>query len=85
MKGPGWPDARGWCLIGMFALVFYVLTLMALFPGLREDELFKTLATLLLGSGAFGLAMSYVFGGSKASTAASDMVNEVVKSKAKGE
>ncbi len=69
------PDIRGWSTIGMFAMVFYVIHLMAIHPELAENELFKTVATLLLGSGAFGLVCAFLWGGSKASNAAADTVN----------
>ena len=74
------PDVRGWATIGMFALVAYVLTLTALVPNLRQDDLWKTICTLLLGSGAFGLVCAFLWGGSKATTAAIDTVNEMAKS-----
>ena len=79
MKGPGWPDVRGWATIGMFLLVFYVVTLIAFVPTVSESELFKTIATLLLGSGAFGLVCAFIWGGSKATTGAIDAVNEIAK------
>ena len=79
MKGPGWPDVRGWATIGMFALVFYVVTLIAFVPSVSDSELFKTIATLLLGSGAFGLVCAFIWGGSKATTGAIDAVNEIAK------
>jgi hypothetical protein len=73
------PDVRGWATIGMFALVFYVITLIAFVPAVSSSELFKTLATLLLGSGAFGLVCAFLWGGSKASVSAVDTVNAVAK------
>ncbi len=44
IKGPGWPDVRGWATIGMFVLVFYVVSLIAFVPFTSESELFKTVA-----------------------------------------
>lgn len=79
MKLPDWPDVRGWATLGMFALVFYVVTLIAFVPRVSDSELFKTIATLLLGSGAFGLVCAFLWGGSKASAAAIDTVNEVAR------
>jgi hypothetical protein len=73
------PDIRGWATLGMFALVFYVLHLLHVDPALAHNELFKTLATLLLGSGAFGLVCAFLWGGSKASVSAVDTVNAVAK------
>lgn len=83
MKPPtNWPDVRGWATIGMFLLVFYVVTLIAFIPAVSDSELFKTIATLLLGSGAFGLVCAFLWGGSKATTGAIDTVNEMAKANA---
>lgn len=73
------PDIRAWATVGMFAIVFYLLHLISTNPALKENELFKTVATLLVGSGAFGLVCAFLWGGSKASAAAADTVNEVAK------
>lgn len=75
-------DIRAWATAGMFALVFYVVSLIAFIPAVSESELFKTIATLLLGSGAFGLVCAFLWGGSKATTGAIDTVNEMAKANA---
>ena len=75
-------DIRGWATFGMFVLVFYVITLIAFVPEVSESELFKTVATLLLGSGAFGLVCAFLWGGSKATTGAIETVNHMAKTKA---
>lgn len=86
MQGPkgGWslPDVRGWATLGMFALMFFVLGLVAFVPSLAENELFKTLATLLAGTGGFGLVCAFLWGGSKASTHAAETVNDLAKANA---
>lgn len=79
-QGPGWPDVRGWATLAMFLLVFYVVSLIAFVPRVSDSELFKTIATLLLGSGAFGLVVAFLWGGSKATTSAIETVNEMAKS-----
>ena len=71
---------RGWATLAMFLMVFYVISLIAFIPRVSESELFKTIATLLLGSGAFGLVVAFLWGGSKASNSAVDTVNEMAKS-----
>lgn len=43
-------DARGLIGIGVYALVLLVLVLMWLSPALRNDEFFKTIATLIVGA-----------------------------------
>lgn len=79
MKTPDWPDVRGWATIGMFALVFYVISLIAFVPRVSDSELFKTVATLLLGSGAFGLVCAFLWGGSKVTAAAAETVNHMAR------
>lgn len=73
------PDVRGWATIGMFAMVAYVITLAALNPQLAENHLFSTLATLICGTGGFGLVCAFLWGGSKASTHAAEAVSEIAK------
>lgn len=43
-------DARGWIGIGVYILTIGVLAMIVLFPSLRNDEFFKTLATLIVGA-----------------------------------
>lgn len=43
-------DARGWIGISVFALVLVILLMIALSADLRQDEFFKTVATLLVGA-----------------------------------
>ncbi len=43
-------DARGWIAIAIYILVLVVLLLMVVFPDLRADEFFKTIATLIFGA-----------------------------------
>lgn len=69
------PDIRSVATLLMFAMIFYMLWLIANVPTLAANELFKTVATLLVGSGAFGLVCAFLWGGSKASVAAADTVN----------
>lgn len=82
-KPPWWfelfPDVRAWATIGMFALVAYDLHLIATHEELATNELFKTVSVLLLGTGGFGLLCAFLWGGSKASVAAAETVNEMAK------
>lgn len=43
-------DARGWIGLGVYLLTVGVLAMMVLFPSLRGDEFFKTIATLIVGA-----------------------------------
>ena len=73
------PDVRGWATLGLFLLVFFIVALIAFVPSVGTNELFKTIATLLLASGGFGLLLAFLWGGSRASVAAADTVNEMAK------
>lgn len=85
-KPPWWlplvPDVRGWATVAIFALAAYDLWLIANYPGLATNEIFKTATILLMGTGGLGLACSFLWGGSKASTAAADTVNAMAISAA---
>ena len=65
MKGPGWPDARGWISIASFALTVQVLWMMVAFPDLRKDEFFKNIAVLIVGTGWINGALSWAFSATK--------------------
>lgn len=73
------PDIRAWATAGMFGLIFYLLFLISTHKELASNELFKTVATLLVGSGAFGLVCSFLWGGSKTTAAASETVNAMAR------
>lgn len=62
------PDARGMIVVGLFALVFFIFGLIAWVPSLNDNELFKTLATLIVGTGFVSGAITFYFGSSKNST-----------------
>lgn len=83
MNDPWWskiiPDIRAWATFGMFVMVFYMLHLLATHPELADNELFKTVATLLVGSGAFGLCCSFIWGGSKTTAGAIETVNHMAR------
>lgn len=61
-------DTRGWALIGLFGMAFYIFTLMALDPALTKDELFSVLATAMI-SGGLGGALGFYFGSSQGGVA----------------
>lgn len=64
MTGPGWPDTKGWALVGLFALTGGIFTALAINPALSSNTLFDTLATLVVGSGGLLNALGYFFGSS---------------------
>lgn len=65
MTGPGWPDARGWVGIGSFVLTVLVLGMLAAVPDLRQDEFFKTIATLIIGTGFVNGVVNWAYGATK--------------------
>jgi hypothetical protein len=65
IKGPGWPDSRGWISIASFVLTVQVLWMMVAFPELRKDEFFKNIAVLIIGTGWINGALSWAFSATK--------------------
>ena len=59
------PEDRGVVTAFLCALVFYVITLMAFIPNLATNELFKTIATLIVGTAFVGGVVAFYFGNSK--------------------
>ena len=49
---------------GSFALVIIVLIMLAVYPDLRDDDLFKILAQAIVIQGLIGLVMPFLFTGS---------------------
>lgn len=60
-----WPDARGWIGLGAFFLTVMVLWMLAVFPDLRQDEFFKTIATLIIGTGFINGVVSWAYSATK--------------------
>jgi hypothetical protein len=60
-----WPDARGWIGIGAFSLTVMVLWMLAVFPDLRQDEFFKTITTLIIGTGFINGVVSWAYSATK--------------------
>lgn len=71
------PDTRGWALIGLYGLAFYLFTLIAIVPGISKDELFSVLATAVV-SGGLGGALGFFFGSSKGSADKDSVVADAV-------
>lgn len=59
------PDSHGWLAVAIISLVFYIITLLAFVPSLQDNELFKTLATVIVGSGFIGGVIAYFYSNSK--------------------
>jgi hypothetical protein len=81
VKLPGWPDARGWIAIASFALTVQVLTMMVAFPDLRQDEFFKNIAVLIVGTGWINGALSWAFSATKSGGELADKNADIVAKK----
>lgn len=70
------PNTQGWALFGLFALAFYLFTLIAVNPLLANVQLFGVLATAVI-SGGLGGALGFYFGSSKASADKDVTINKM--------
>lgn len=66
IRGPGWPDLRGWAILGFFFLTFYSLWMIRENPALLANASFMQFISQL-ATGGLLLVGSYLFGGTKAS------------------
>lgn len=71
------PDTRGWALVGLFALVFFIFALIAINPDIANVQLFGVLATAVV-SGGFGGALGFFFGSTKSSSDKDAVIASVV-------
>jgi hypothetical protein len=63
---PWWfPDARGMIGFGVFLLTSQVLLMLWLVPELRTDDFFKTIATLIVGTGFINGVVSWAYSATK--------------------
>lgn len=70
-------DTRGWLTLGVFALMVYILSLVAFVPDLDKSQLFTALASGVVGAG-FGSAIGYFFGTNKGSSDRNETVNKAL-------
>jgi hypothetical protein len=66
MRGPGWPDSRGWVILGFFALEFFILWIIQL-------------VTTLTTGGVLLIAMN-MFGGTRAGAEMNAKVGDALTS-----
>lgn len=66
VKGPGWPDSRGWVIAGFFALEFYMLYLIKEDGTLLANAAFMQVMTALTTGGVLLIATN-LFGGTRSS------------------
>lgn len=76
-------DARGWVGIGVYAMSVMILWMMAAFPELRQDEFFKTIATLILGTAFVNGVVSWAYSATKAGGEMADRNQRLVEDQAR--
>lgn len=79
MKGPGWPNERGWLVIVATVLFVYILSLLAFIPRLEESQLFAALAGGVVGAilrDVFGMWTSATKAGSEIASKAMDALHQ---------
>lgn len=72
------PNAQGWTLVGLFALAFYLFTLIAINPKLADIQLFGALATVVI-SGGLGGAIGFYFGSSQSAAKKDETIASLKK------
>lgn len=84
MTGLKMPDARGWIGIGVYSLSIMVLWMYAAFPDLRNDDHFKAIMTLIVGTGFVNGVVSWAYAATKGGSELADR-NAAIVEKAAGE
>lgn len=80
------PDARGWIGLGIYLLVLLLLAMMWTDKALLKDDFFKTIATLIIGTGFINGPVGWAYqatkgGGEAAESTARIAEAAVVKDK----
>lgn len=65
MRGPGWPDARGWIGIGSYMLVVLIIVLIWADRSLLNNDFFKVIATAIILTGWNGGPLSWAYAATK--------------------
>lgn len=66
-RGPGWPETRGWAMLGFFAIEFYLLYMIQNDGTLLANASFMQMAGTITTGGVLLIA-SNLFGGTKSSS-----------------
>lgn len=67
-----WPSERGWVTISLSALIWGLLQMAADNPGLWDVELFKTLLTASVVTGALNMVLAFHFTANKSDEGKTD-------------
>ncbi len=76
MKGFRWPDPRDWIGIGTFSLTVFILVLIWRVPELRDNEFFKNIAILIIGTGWVNGAVAWAYSATKSG---GELANQAAK------
>jgi hypothetical protein len=69
---PSWPNSRDWIAIGTFVLTVMLLWMMKGDPELMKNDFFKTIATLIIGTGFVNGPVAWAFSTTKSGTEAAE-------------
>lgn len=75
---PDWPNARDWIGLGTFALTVMILWMIKEDQSLRQDEFFKTIATLIIGTGFINGVVSWGYSATKGGQELADKNAQIV-------
>lgn len=78
VKGPGWPDQRGWMAMGMYAMSGWVLWLARPLNGAEPSEFFKTLASAVVVTGFLNGVLGFLYTSSKATAEAREQAGKAL-------
>lgn len=79
-RWPNWPNERGWIGIGTFALTIMILWMIKEDPTLRDDEFFKTIATLVIGTGFISGPVAWAYSATKGGSEAAESNARIAES-----
>jgi hypothetical protein len=78
IKGPGWPDQRGWMAIGLFGLTAWVLWLARPIHGAPPSEFFKVLAQAVVITGFINSVVGFLYTSSKGAAEAREQTGKAL-------
>jgi hypothetical protein len=82
MRGPGWPDARGWIGIGSYMLVVLIIVLIWADRTLLNNDFFKVIATAIILTGWNGGPLSWAYAATKSGGELADRNASLVEQQA---
>lgn len=80
-RGPGWPDSRGWVILGFFALEFYMFYLIKEDGTLLANAAFMQVMTAITTGGVLAIAQN-LYGGTRSSSEMNAKVGDALSAMA---